>query len=78
MIMLPHTQTAEDNPPRLFKDRNEAKAIADANNAKPKSGDAHVQFSGYHDAYMVELRLKSNPYGNPAVLRVDGKYARYN
>ena len=68
----------EANPARVYKDRAEAQKLADVITSTPRHGEARVQFSGYYDGWLVEVRPRSNPYGNPAVVRVDGAIAKYH
>jgi hypothetical protein len=71
-------QSEEANPARRFPDRATAQAEADRITRTPRRGLARVQYTGAWDCWLVEVNLRSAPYGNPGVLRTDGTVAKYH
>lgn len=70
--------TEEESPAKRFADQAEATAVAKRITDTPRSGIARAQFTGAWDCWLVEVRSRSNPYGNAAVLRANGTLATYH
>ncbi len=70
--------TEEELPHKPFTDRLAAQAVADAITRAPRKGLATVQYCGAWSCWVVEVHPRSNRYGNPAVMRIDGSLAKYH
>ncbi len=70
--------TEDESPAARFATRAAAQVEVDRITNTPASGVAHACYTGAWDCWLVEVRPRDTPYGNPYVLRADGTVANYH